>query len=46
MYRTGDLGCWSADGNVLLFGRKDHQVKIRGHRMELGEIEAALSAIE
>ncbi|MGH9665948.1 MAG: AMP-binding protein, partial [Bryobacteraceae bacterium] len=46
MYRTGDLGCWMADGNILLFGRKDHQVKIRGHRIELGEVEAALHALD
>jgi acyl-coenzyme A synthetase/AMP-(fatty) acid ligase len=44
MYRTGDIGCWSAEGDILLFGRKDHQVKIRGHRIELGEIEAALAS--
>ncbi|ASR37269.1 hypothetical protein BAY61_22270 [Prauserella marina] len=44
MYRTGDLGVITPDGNVLLLGRADDQVKIRGQRVELGEVEAALSA--
>ncbi|MFD9906702.1 amino acid adenylation domain-containing protein [Streptomyces sp. NPDC059063] len=44
MYRTGDLGSWDAEGSVRYAGRSDHQVKIRGQRVELGEIEAALSA--
>ncbi|WP_172386774.1 non-ribosomal peptide synthetase [Streptomyces sp. MNP-20] len=44
MYRTGDLGSWDAEGRVRYAGRSDHQVKIRGQRVELGEIEAALSA--
>lgn len=42
IYRTGDLGRWLADGNIEYIGRKDGQVKIRGHRIELGEIEYIL----
>jgi len=45
LYKTGDLGCYGLDGNLFFFGRKDHQVKIRGHRIELGEIESALVKI-
>ncbi len=42
LYRTGDLGRYREDGTIELLGRNDLQVKIRGHRVELGEIEAAL----
>jgi natural product biosynthesis luciferase-like monooxygenase protein len=42
MYRTGDLGRFLPDGRIECLGRSDQQVKIRGHRVELGEIEAVL----
>lgn len=42
LYDTGDLGKYAPDGNVVILGRDDGQVKIRGHRVELGEIEAVL----
>ncbi len=42
LYDTGDLGRYAADGNIVILGRDDGQIKIRGHRVELGEIEAVL----
>ncbi|MDC0772322.1 amino acid adenylation domain-containing protein, partial [Streptomyces sp. HD] len=44
IYRTGDLARWTPDGNIEFLGRSDHQLKIRGHRVELGEIDAAVTA--
>jgi len=42
LYRTGDLGRYLPNGNIEFLGRVDFQLKIRGHRIEAGEIEAAL----
>lgn len=41
IYKTGDLGAWLQDGNIMYTGRRDDQVKIRGYRVEPGEIETA-----
>ncbi|MEO6504220.1 MAG: amino acid adenylation domain-containing protein [Jatrophihabitantaceae bacterium] len=42
MYATGDQGRWDADGNIAFLGRQDSQLKIRGYRVEGGEVETAL----
>lgn len=42
LYRTGDLGRYLPDGNIEFLGRADFQIKLRGYRIEAGEIEAAL----
>lgn len=43
-YPTGDIVWLQEDGNYVYVGRRDHMVKVRGHRIELGDIEAALGA--
>ncbi|MGH9277957.1 MAG: non-ribosomal peptide synthetase [Acidimicrobiales bacterium] len=45
MYRTGDRARWNREGTLDFLGRLDHQVKIRGHRVELDAVEAALRAV-
>lgn len=42
LYRTGDLACYTDDGDIQYMGRADEQIKLRGYRIELSEIEAAI----
>lgn len=44
IYRTGDLARWRGDATLEFLGRRDHQVKLRGYRVELGEIESVLKS--
>jgi acyl carrier protein len=46
MFRTGDIGRWTWEGELELLGRSDDQVKIRGYRVQLGEIEATIARHE
>ena len=46
LYKTGDFARWLPDGNIEFHGRMDNQLKIRGFRVELGEVEAVISELE
>ncbi|WP_343857516.1 amino acid adenylation domain-containing protein, partial [Fulvivirga kasyanovii] len=46
LYKTGDIGRWSAEGEIEFLGRKDNQVSISGYRIELGEIESVLYEVD
>ena len=46
IYKSGDYAKWLPDGNVIILGRTDHQIKLRGLRIELGEVENAILQVE
>ena len=46
VYKTGDIVAYNEVGELLCFGRKDGQIKISGHRVELGEIESVINALD
>ena len=46
IYRTGDIGHYNTDGELMFDGRKDYQIKHMGHRIELGEIESSVIGLE
>ncbi|MCH5227878.1 MAG: amino acid adenylation domain-containing protein [Muribaculaceae bacterium] len=46
IYKSGDYARWTENGDVQILGRTDNQIKLRGLRIELGEVEAAIAAIE
>lgn len=46
LYRTGDRARWLSDGSVDFLGRRDEQAKVSGHRIELGEVEQAMRAVD
>ena len=45
IYKTGDMGCFDEDGELVFAGRKDFQIKHMGHRIELEEIESAMNGV-
>lgn len=46
IYKSGDYARWTEEGDVEILGRTDNQIKLRGLRIELGEVEAAIAAVE
>jgi amino acid adenylation domain-containing protein/thioester reductase-like protein len=46
MYKTGDFARWTTDGEIEILGRNDNQIKLRGLRIELGEVENAIHAVK
>ncbi len=46
IYKTGDLGFYNEDGDLIFSSRKDNQIKHMGHRIELGEVEVALNSLD
>lgn len=45
LYDTGDLALWRADGQLMFLGRQDRQIKLRGHRIDLHQVESVISAL-